>query len=142
MFKKIIAFFLTAVISLSFLGTSVSAAMVDKKEDPIYTVDYAYTMSCTSMLAISGGTATCVSQLNGYYGETTSIYVCQVLQKYTSSGWTNIRSWYGSSNTYYLSVTNYQSSLTSGSYRLVSYFTVYAGSNSESIDKISLTRTC
>ena len=61
MFKKIIAFFLTAVISLSFLGTSVSAAMVDKKEDPIYTVDYAYTMSCTSMLAISGGTATCVS---------------------------------------------------------------------------------
>jgi len=31
MFKKIFAFFLTAIISVSFLGTSVSATMLDKK---------------------------------------------------------------------------------------------------------------
>ena len=142
MFKKIIAFFLTAIISVSFLGTSVSAEMFDSKEEPIYTVDYLYTYSCTSMLAISGGTATCISELDGYYGETTSIYVCQVLQKQTSNGWTNVSSWYGSTNNYYISVTNYKSSLTSGTYRVVSYFTVYAGSNSESVNKISMTRTC
>ncbi|HNX63916.1 MAG TPA: hypothetical protein PKI60_01850 [Oscillospiraceae bacterium] len=142
MFKKIFAFFLTAIISVSFLGTSVSATMLDKKEDIIYTPDYLYTYSCTSILSISGGTATCISELDGYYGETTSIYVSQALQKRVNGTWTTVSSWYGSTSNYYLSVTNYKSSLTSGTYRLASYFTVYAGSNSESINKFSMTATC
>lgn len=134
MIKKITATLLTVVISVLVLCTVVSANGVS-----LYTT-YLYT--CSSTLTISGTTATCDSNATGYYGETTKISISQTLQKKNSSGdWEYVDSWSETDQGYKGSATNYKYNLSSGTYRLKSVFTVYAGSDSETVEKYSFEKT-
>lgn len=87
--------------------------------------------------------ATCDSNATGYYGETTKIAIAQTLQKKTSDGkWEYVDSWVETDNGYIGSATNYKYDLTKGeTYRLKSVFTVYAGNDSETIEKYSFEET-
>ncbi|MCX4374896.1 MAG: hypothetical protein OSJ61_01865 [Lachnospiraceae bacterium] len=134
MLKKITAAFLVLIVSTLVLCTVVSANGVS-----LYTT-YLYT--CSSTLTISGTTATCLSKATGYYGETTKITISQTLQKKTSSGdWEYVDSWSETDDGYIGSATNYKYNLSNGTYRLKSVFTVYAGNNSETIEKCSFEKT-
>lgn len=135
MLKKITAAFLVLIISTLVLCTVVSANGAS-----LYTT-YLYT--CSSTLTISGTTATCLSKATGYYGETTQITISQTLQKKNSSGdWEYVNSWIETDVGYIGSATNYEYNLTKGeTYRLKSVFTVYAGNDSETIEKCSFEKT-
>lgn len=101
-----------------------------------------YTASCSSVLSVSGTTGTCTSSATGYYGETTKIVMVQYLQKKSASGsWSSVCSWSETYNSYrgYMAKTKYN--LSSGTYRLKTVFTVYAGSNSEVLTKYSSSKT-
>lgn len=101
-----------------------------------------YTYSATSTLTISGTKATCTSKVTGYSGETTKIVIGQTLQKKTSSGtWSEVTSWSETVANYKASVTNTRSGLSSGTYRLKTIFTVYAGSDYEVLTKYSTEKT-
>lgn len=133
MLKRLVALCCSVILSTSFvIGTSTSAAVI-----PPDRPTYSYTSDCSSSLSISGSTATCESKLLGYSGTTTKIVVKQILQKNNSGRWEDICSWTHTSYTFFASVTNYKYSLTSGTYRLKSVFTVYSGSNYETITKYS-----
>ncbi len=136
--KKILAFVMAFATLLASTGNMVSASENDYGIAPAY----CYTSDCYSSLSISGSTATCTSSATGYYGETTKISVYQVLQKKTSSGsWTSVGSWQETDSGYKGYASNLKSGLSSGTYRLYTIFTVYAGSNYETIEKYSSTKT-
>ena len=134
MLKKITAAFLVLIISTLVLCTVVSANGIS-----LHTT---YLMTCSSTLTISGTTATCDSNATGYYGETTKIAISQTLQKKTSDEkWEYVDSWSETDQGYKGSATNYKYNLSSGTYRLKSVFTVYAGNDSETIEKCSFEKT-
>lgn len=137
MFKKLSSFFSCVLILLSSLflcNMPVSAAEI--------TPYYLYTHTASSTLTISGTTATCVSTARGYSGETTKIFIYQALQKKNSNNsWTVVSSWSETDTGYIGSATNTKSSLASGTYRLRTVFTVYAGSAYETIESISSEKT-
>lgn len=126
MMKKFLAFVCVAVVALFFGITRVSAETVSPRS--------LYTDSCTSVLTISGSTATCVSRAEGYSGTTTKIVIDQTLQKKSFFGsWNEVASWSETDTGYHGYASNTKSSLSGGTYRLKTVFTVYAGSNSEEI---------
>lgn len=132
--KKIVSVVLIFVLSIIAVSSVVSASEIS-----IYTL---YTSSCNSTLTTSGTTATCTSKATGYLGETTKIIFNQTLQKKSSSGaWNNFDSWSETVYSYKGSVSNTKYSLSSGTYRLKTVFTVYAGTNSEEITKYSSEKT-
>ncbi len=134
MFKKIFSIILTGIISIMVLGNVVSASEIAPMA--------LYTYSSSSTLTISEATATCTSKATGYSGETTKIVISQVLQKKTSSGtWSSVSSWSETDTGYIGSATNKKSSLSNGTYRLKTVFTVYAGTNFEEITKYSTEKT-
>ncbi len=132
MIKKIISLLCAVVLSTSFAVGNVASAAVILPDFPAYS----YTRECSSDLSISGTTATCNSSVTGYYNETTKIVIIQTLQKKNSSGkWEYICSWNETIDGFKGSVTNTKSSLESGTYRLKTVFTIYAGTASETITK-------
>ncbi len=134
MFKKLVSVICVIVVSVMCFGIIASAENI--APFTLYT-DYA-----TSTLTISGTKATCVSKATGYSGETTKIVMEQTLQKKTSSGgWSAVASWSETDTGYIGSATNTKSSLSSGTYRLKTVFTVYAGSDYEVLTKYSTEKT-
>ncbi len=128
---------MAVILSMSFvIGSNVSAAV----KIPDVSPTYLYTSSCSSTLTTSGTTATCKSTAKGYNNETTKIVFKQNLQKKNiSGGWNDVTNatWTSTVNSYQGSATNYKYSLSSGTYRLKSVFTVYAGTSYETITKYS-----
>lgn len=100
---------------------------------------YLYTESCSSLLTISGTTATCTSKATGYLGETTKIVIDQILeQKSSGDTWSYVNSWNETYTGHKSSATNYEYSLSKGkTYRLRTVFTVYCGTKYETIEKTS-----
>lgn len=136
--KKIAALALAFAMLFASTGNVVSAADSDYGVAPAYS----YTYSCSSALSVSGSTATCTSSAYGKSGTTTKIAIYQVLQKKTSSGsWTSAGSWQKTVSSSSANVVNSKSGLSSGTYRLYTIFTVYAGSSYEKIEKYSSTKT-
>ena len=134
MFKKLVSVICVIVLSVMCFGMIASAENITPFT--LYT-DYA-----TSTLTISGTKATCVSKATGYSGETTKIVMEQTLQKKTSSGgWSEVASWSETDTGYIGSATNTKSSLSSGTYRLKTVFTVYAGNDYEVLTKYSAEKT-
>lgn len=130
MTKKFFVAVLSLILSLFCLNIVVSA-------NDIMPADL-YTSSCSSTLKISGTTATCTSNATGYVGETTKIVMDQTLQKKTSSGLcSKVSSWSETDKGYKGSATNTISDLSKGTYRLKTVFTIYSGTNYETIEKIS-----
>lgn len=134
MIKKFASFLCAIVLSTSFVVGNVASAVVIPPNAPAYS----YTNDCTSELSISGTTATCKSSVTGYYNQTTKIVIKQTLQKKNSSGtWDDVCSWSDTIYNYQGSLTNTKSSLSSGTYRLKTVATVYAGTEHETITKYS-----
>lgn len=133
MFKKMLSFVLTAVLTIVLLGSVVSAAEISPY--------YSYTSRCSSTLIISGTTATCNSAATGYDGETTKIVVEQTLEKKTLIFfWSTVDSWNTTVIGSIADITKTKSGLSDGTYRLKTVFTVYAGSNYETITVYSSER--
>ncbi|MCR5835450.1 MAG: hypothetical protein K6G88_02960 [Lachnospiraceae bacterium] len=103
--------------------------------------NYLYTYSCSSSLSISGSTATCTSNLTGYPGVTTKIVVKQILQVKDGNLWRTAHSW---TKTYYSNSCSYVNTRTiysGNTYRVKSEYTVYAGSNYETVYSYSSSYT-
>lgn len=128
---------MSVILSMTFvISNTVSAAVKIPDVSPAYL----YTYSCSSILTTSGTTATCKSSAKGYNNETTKIVFKQTLQKKNSSGgWDDVTdaAWTSTVNNYQGTVTNYKYSLSSGTYRLKTVFTVYADTSYETITKYS-----
>lgn len=138
MIKKVASLLCAVVLSTSFAVGNVASAAVILPDAPAYS----YTSECSSTLSISGTTATCKSSVTGYYNETTKIVITQTLQKKNSSGdWDDVCSWNGTIYSFQGSLTNTKSSLSSGTYRLKTVATVYAGTANETITKYSKEKT-
>lgn len=132
MFKKSVSLLCAAVLSASFAaGLNVSASVIESVSPA-----YVYAYDCVSELTISGSTATCTSSVVGISGTTTKIIIKQILQKKNSSGgWDDVCSWIDNSFSTNFTLTNYKYSLSSGTYRLKSEFTIYSGTSSETDTK-------
>lgn len=138
MVKKFASLLCAVVLSTSFAVGNVASAAVILPDSPAYS----YTSDCSSDLSISGTTATCKSSVIGYYNKTTKIVINQTLQKKNSSGdWNDVCSWSDTINSFKGSVTNTKSSLSNGTYRLKTAFTVYAKNSNETIYSYSLEKT-
>lgn len=138
MVKKLASFLCAIVLSTSFAVGNIASAAVIPPDAPAYS----YTYDCSSELSISGTTATCTSTVTGYYNQTTKITILQTLQKKNSSGdWDYVCSWSSIIYNYCGSLTNTKSSLSSGTYRLKTVATVYAGTANETITKYSNEKT-
>ena len=131
--KKIVSIVIVFVLMLSALTTNVFAQAHGEEHNR-----YQYTRSCRSSLSISGNTATCVSIVKGYSGETTKIEVTQRFEKLLSSGW-----WYGTQSwnqtyyNWYALFENTKSVSESGTYQVRTIAKVYAGSNYETVEVCS-----
>lgn len=140
MIRKILSVVVAMTISaICLLCGTVSAAYISPDSQ-----QYSYTKYCSSELTISGTTATCTSNATGYINVTTQIDFYQTLQKQNSYGnWNDVSnaSWSDTVHYYKGTVTNTKSSLSSGTYRLKTVFTVYSGTSYETITKYSQERT-
>lgn len=134
MFKKLVSLICVMIVSIFCFGIAVSAEIIAPCT--------LYTDSASSTLTISETTATCSSTAKGYANVTTKIVIKQTLQKKSSSGiWCKVASWSETDTGYKGSATNTKSGLSSGTYRLKTIFTVYAGSDYETITKYSSEKT-
>lgn len=139
--KKIVSI-LTALVIGVCMSMSVFAAEETQREDEDITLYLSYTNNCESTLTVSGKTAKCYSYLMGYRGTTTKITFNQSLQKKNSSGsWYSVTGWGTTISDFVGSTTNSYPYLTSGTYRLKTVFTVYAGSKSETVTAYSNSKT-
>lgn len=138
MYKRIMALLCSFTLLGSFAVAEYANAAVIQPVSPAYS----YTYSCSSDLYASGSTITCESTLCGYSGTTTKIEVFQTLQMLNSYGtWNDMCHWRDTSYTFYASVTNNRYSSANGTYRLRTIFTVYSGTNYETITKYSNNKT-
>ncbi len=131
--RKILVVIFTIVVAVvSFSEMKVSA--VEPR--------YAYVTSVTSALTISSNTAYCKSYVT-CSDEVTKIEGVHYLEKKNGRKWdaVNEESWTGSSKYNSLNLNNSQSGLGSGTYRVRAVFTVYCGSDSEEVEKISKEET-
>ena len=131
--KRVISIAVMLIVMFSSFPFNVSAESVS-----LHDSRYLYTNYCSSTLTISGSTATCVSEVKGYYGETTKIEITQSFEELLSNGWWyRHQSW---SNTFYTWFAYYENSTSvphSGTYHVRTTAKVYAGSNYENISMYS-----
>lgn len=117
MSQKICSLFLAVVMLFTFSSASVFAS------DVMLFADYG--SAATSYLSLNGTTATCKST---FPTEPTvkSITITQTLEKSTLWWWDEINTWERTFNQSSATYTNSRSSLSSGTYRVKSVFTVTA----------------
>lgn len=138
MFKRLTSLLCALVLSISFGVCNTANAAVVTPDAPAYS----YTNECNSYLSVSGTTATCESYATGYYNKTDKVVIKQILQKKTSSvSWEDVCSWTTTVYSFHGSAINNKYSLSSGTYRLKTVFTVYAGTSYETITKYSKEKT-
>ncbi len=141
MFKRGISILLMLVL---LLGIPVSSHALESnvpveriiEEDSSIQPLYDYTTNYGTSLSVSNGTANCNASLGGKNGTTTKIVIKMTLQKKTLLWWSEVETWSTTHNTYYGSLTK-SASVKSGTYRVKAVYTVYSGSNSESITDYS-----
>lgn len=124
--KRLFALLTISMSLLMFLGVTVCA--VEAR--------YAYTTSVTSTLNISNGTAYCKSSAKGN-STVTQIDGIQYLEKKNGDNWDIVDSWSDSSSRNSLNMSNSKDNIGSGTFRVRTVFTVYSGSSSEVVEKIS-----
>lgn len=127
--KKAISIAVMIVLMMSMLSISAYAETVDINQSR-----FLYTSECSSHLSISNNTATCVSEVKGYYGETTKIEITQSFEELLTNGWWyRHQSWSQTFNSYRARLSNSTSVPHSGTYHVRTSAKVYAGSNYENI---------
>lgn len=133
--KKFVSIFTAIVMLFAF---SVSAYAEGSSDDaPESTAKYLYTNSISSVLSISGHTATCKSKVVGAPSMVTKIEITQSLEIQFAGWWYRLQSW---SKTFYDWVAIYTTTGTaseSGTYHLRTVAKVYSGSNYETVSMYS-----
>lgn len=97
---------------------------------------YEYTKSNNETLAISDDNALCGSTLTGYSGTTTKITIKMRLEKKVLWWWDEQTSWTATFNSYRGSLSK-SYSVGGGTYRVKAVYTVYSGTQSETITSYS-----
>lgn len=128
--KRLFVLLTISMALLMFLGVTVYA--VEAR--------YAYTTSVTCTLTISNGTAYCKSSDKGN-STVTQIDGVQYLEKKNGDKWEVVDSWSDFSSRNSLNMSNSKDNISSGTYRARAVFTVYSGSSSEVVEKISTEKT-
>lgn len=131
MLKKIISLGMAVVMAFTLFCLPASA-----NEDAI---NYLYTKNCSSKLSISSLYASCKSSLTGYVGSTTKIEVTQTLQVKNGAQWRKCEAWEATYYSYTCDFINHRTVYSGNQYRVKSEFTVYSGSNYETITVYSYT---
>lgn len=143
--KKIVALLLSVGLTGAYIAAPVSAANVGSNytlaTNSVSLLRGAYTIMASSSLSISSSTATCTSKFSGT-SSVTKVSLVQYLEKYESSTWSTYRGWSTSSNSSGLNVSNLGTNLSSGTYRVRSVYTVYVGTDYETVEVISDSKTC
>lgn len=124
--KRLFALLTISMALLMFLGVTVYA--VEAR--------YAHTTSVTSTINIYNGTAYCKSTAQGD-STVTQIDGIQYLEKQNGKNWDVVESWSDSSKSNSLTMNNSKDNVGSGTFRVRTVFTVYSGSSSEVVEKIS-----
>ena len=123
---------------------TISMALLMFLSVTVYAVEarYAHTTSVTSTLTISNGTAYCKSTAQGD-STVTQIDGVQYLEKKNGDKWETVSNgtWSDSSSRNSLTMSNSKDNIGSGTYRVRTVFTVYSGSSSEVVEKISKEKT-
>jgi len=135
--KRVLTVFVVTIL-FSLLPFNIIASAAEDESG----TRFQYISSCSSTLTTSGTSATGISKVTGYNGETTKIVITQTLHRRNSYGnWVSVQSYSGTYYYFKATLSKTYSSLSSGTYRLKSVFTVYAGSNSETVTKYSSEKT-
>lgn len=137
MFKRFFSLLLVAVLAMvTMSSTTLAATDLASADSAIEIMPFwDYTHDCSNKLSISGTTATCYSDASGYSGVTTKIVIEHTLQKKTLLFfWSDVDSWSTTINKYAGSLTSTRGGLSSGTYQLKTVYTIYSGSNSETIE--------
>ncbi len=140
--------FVSILAVCMLIASGAIAVALDSRADIIVSTSaeemspyYLYAYSASSVLGISGKTATCSSSCYG--PSVTKISATQYLEKSSSGKWNPVAIWGNSAVGSNLNMQHTKSGLAKGSYRLRTVFTVYSGSDyskSETITKISGTK--
>jgi len=132
--KRIVCL-LMSLLLLCPLNLVVSAASA--AEENAIQPRFSYTANASISLAITtSGTAYCVTDVQGYDGITTKVYIKMTLQKYTVLWWSKVETWEGTFNEVYGTLSE-TAQVGSGRYRVKAEITVYSGSNYEEITEFS-----
>lgn len=143
-FKKALSIIMAFICICSAFSIPSYAEEMSPYEENEIVSEYSIAISPISLLAINQGTATCTSRTNG--GDCIQISVTQTLQKYSGWFWSwddvPNASWSKSVNLNSISLSNSKSGLSSGTYRLMSVFTlVNSSGQTETITVYSSERT-
>lgn len=132
--KKMVIVFVLMLSMIFSIGISVCAYGEHNTISPYYL----YTYSAESNLSIVGDTAYCKSVIKGG-SAVTQINATQYLEKKNGSKWEAVSNgtWSDSIKKKSFTMSNSKSRLSSGTYRLRTVFTVYNGTNYETVEKVS-----
>lgn len=141
MFKRGLSLIMVIVLlfglsAVSYAEPVVPADKIIAENEPSIQPMYDYTRNYVENLSISNGTASCSATLTGINGTTTKIVIKMTLQKKTLLWWSEVETWSATYNTYNGTLSK-TASVKSGTYRVKAVYTVYSGSNSESITDYS-----
>ena len=124
--KKVISMFISMLVLCLALSLPSYAEDLNTFEENEIVSEYAIGRDPVSLLAIKNGVASCVSATDGL--NCIQISVTQTLQKYSGWFWSwddvPNANWSATVNMNSISLTNSKSGLSSGTYRLMSVFTL------------------
>lgn len=142
--KRILAMVLAMVMMLSMASVSfaepVLPEQVEIEQGSEIMPLYEYTSDYVTSLSISNGKAVCRGYLFGYSGTTTKVVIKVILQKKSLLWWSDV----DSTTSTFLNYTGSHSltkTVGSGTYRTKVVYTVYSGSDSETITDYSGQKT-
>lgn len=99
---------------------------------------YSYANTVTTTLRNSSGKAQCLADVVGFSNSTTKITITMTLQKKTLLWWSKVEEWTTTVSNYYATLSKTYT-VESGKYRVKSVYTVYSGSENETITDYSST---
>ena len=130
--EKVLSLFLAALCLCSILSISASAEEISPIEAPEIIAEYAIARNPISALTINQNTATCTSSVDGL--DCVHISATQTLQRYSGWFWSwddvNDASWSKTVNMNSIWMSNSKSSLSSGTYRLRTDFSLTSSNGS------------
>lgn len=140
--KKIISLLTIFVMLFAFSMTAYAESAQDVPDKPIMPDRYNYTSYLTCTISISGSTATCCSNVVGYSSMVTKIGLTQSLEELLTNGWwRSLQSWSKTFYDWYAIYTTTGTIPHSGTYRTRTLAKVYSGSNYETIEITSRSKT-
>lgn len=131
--KKSVLSFVLIIVMLCSMGTGTFALADEPEIMPLYN----YTLEYDVGLSVSGSTLTGTANLTGYQGTTTKVNVVMTLQKKGLLWWSDASNDFDYTMHSYYAYTDNTYTVGSGTYRLKVVFTVYSGTDYETITAYS-----